>query len=81
MLAGRLLRFGGQRVVVLLDECLDVPFHREEAGALLVVPVKVNTGILLFFPVSADNVMIFQSGEEMFHVAFLHILNAKIIYY
>ena len=46
---GIVLRFVGQSVVVLLEYCFNVPFRGEEAGALLVVPVKVDTGVLLFY--------------------------------
>ena len=46
MPVGRVLRFGGQRVVVIIEDLLDVPFHGEAAGSLLVVPVKVNTSVI-----------------------------------
>ena len=58
---------------------MDAPFHREATGALLVVPVKVDIGILLAFPVSGENVVLLQSGDEVFGLLFLHILNAKIM--
>ena len=41
---------------------MDVPFHGEAVGDSLVVPVKVDTGVLLFFSVSGDGVVLFQSG-------------------
>ena len=78
---GIFLRFGRQRLVILIEDLLDVPFHGEAAGALLVVPVKVDTVVLLSFPVSGDGVLLFQSVEEVFGGAFLHILNSEIIYY
>ena len=78
---GKVLRFGGQRVIIIIEEFLDVPFHGEAEIVLLVVPVKFYAVILLSFPVSGDGVVLFQSKEEVFSVAFLHIINAKIIYY
>ena len=48
---------------------------------MFVFPVEVNYGILISFSVSGDGAVFFKSGKEMFGVAFLHILNAKIIYY
>ena len=48
---------------------------------MFIVPVKVNAVVLSSFPVSGDGVVLFESGDEVFGVAFLHILNAKIIYY
>ena len=76
---GRVLMFGGKRLVVLLEDCLDIPFHGEAAGALLVVPVKVNNSVLLSFPVSGDGVVFFKNRYEVFGVAFLHIFDAEII--
>ena len=35
---------------------------------LLLVPVKVNAGVLISFPVSGDGVVLFESGEEVFGV-------------
>ena len=58
---------------------MDVTFHGEAAVMLVVGPVKVDAGILISFPVSGDGVVLFESGEEVFGVAFLHILNTKII--
>ena len=58
---GIFLRFGRQRLVILIEDLLDVPFHGEAAGALLVVPVKVDTVVLLSFPVIGDGVLLFQS--------------------
>ena len=78
---GRVLRFGGQRVIVRLEDCLGVTFHGEAAGTFVVVPVKVNADILLYLPVSGDGLFLFEIREEVFDVAFLHILNTKIIYY
>ena len=72
---GILLRFGGKRMVVLLEYCLGVPFHGEAAGLLLLVPVKVDTGVLLSFPISGDGVVLFRSREELCDVVFLQILN------
>ena len=62
-------------VVVLLEDCLDVTFHGDAAGTLVVVPLKVDAGVLLSLPVSGDSLVLFESGEEVFGVAFLHILN------
>ena len=59
-------------MILLLEDCLDVTFHGEEECALLIVPVKVDAGIFLSFPVSGDGVVLFQRGEEVFGVAFLH---------
>ena len=79
---GIVFRFGGQRLVVLLlEDRLGVPFNREAAGVLLVVPVKVNTGVLLYCPVSGDSAVLFHSREEVFGVAFLHMINDEIVYY
>ena len=39
---------------------------------LFVVPVNVDTGILGYFPVSGDGVVLFGSGEKVFGVEFLH---------
>ena len=81
MHVGRVLRFGGQRLVILIEECVDVTFHGEAVVTLFVVPVKVNVGVLLYFPVSGDGVVLLKSGEEVFGVAFLPIRDDEIIYY
>ena len=81
MPVGRLLWFWGKRVVLLIEDCLDLPVHVEAEGAVLVVSVNVDTGVLFPFPVSGDGTVLFQIREEVFGVAFLHILNTKIIYY
>ena len=47
---------------------MDVALHGEAAGALFVVPVKVNIGVPISFPVSGDSVVLFESGEEVFGV-------------
>ena len=60
---------------------MDVPFHGEAVGMLFVVPVNVDTVILGSFPVRGDGVVIFESGEKVFGVAFLHILNSEIVDY
>ena len=73
---GGVLMFGGQMVVVLLEDCLYVPYNGYSACLLLVVPLKVDTGGLISFPVSGDGVVLFQRGEEVFGVAFLYILNS-----
>ena len=48
---------------------------------MFVVPLKVDAVVIIYFPVSGDGIVLFKSDEEVFGVAFLHILNAKIIYY
>ena len=63
-------------MILLLGDCLDVPFHGEAKGTLFAVPVKVNTGVLLYFPVSGNSVVLFEIREEVFGVEFLHIINA-----
>ena len=47
MPVGRVLRFGGQRVIILLEECLDVTLNIEAEGTLVVVPVKVNASVII----------------------------------
>ena len=46
-----------------------------------VVPVKFDAVVIIYFPASGAGVVLFESGEEVFGVAFLHIINAKTIYY
>ena len=75
------MKFGEQRVVVIIEDFLGVTFHGEAEGELLVVTVKVNTSLLISFPFSGYGEVLFQSREGVFGVVFLHILNAKIIYY
>ena len=64
-------------MIILLKDFLDVILHKEAAGTLFVLTVKVGDGILISFPVSGDGVVIFKSDKEVFGVAFLHILNSK----
>ena len=81
MFVGSVLSFKGQRVIILLKDCLYVTLHGEVAGTLFVVPVKVDSVVLIYFPISGDSVVLFDIGKEVFGGAFLHILNAKIIDY
>ena len=81
MFVGSVSRFRGQRVIILLEDCLDITPHVEAAGTLFVVPVKVDAGVLISFPVSGEGLVLFESGKEVLGVAFFHILNAKIICY
>ena len=60
---------------------MDVALHGEAAGALFVVPMKVNIGVPISFPVSGDGEVLFESGKELFGLEFLHILNSEIIDY
>ena len=55
---------------------MDVPFHGEAEGTFFVVPLKVDAGVLISFPVRGNSAVLLESGEEVFDVAFLHILNA-----
>ena len=48
---------------------------------VFVFPVNVDTSVVGYFPVSGDGIVLFESGKEMFGVAFLHILNSKTIDY
>ena len=64
MPVGRVLRFGGQRVIILLEECLDVTLNIEAEGTLVVVPVKVNASVIIYFPVSGDGVVLFESERR-----------------
>ena len=45
------------------------------------VPVKVSSGMISFFSVSSDSVVLFDNGEEVFDAVFLHTPNDKIIDY
>ena len=78
---GSVLRFRGKSVIILLGDCLDVTLHGYTTGALFVLPVEVDSVGIISFPISGDVVALFESGEEVFGVAFLHIINTKIIYH
>ena len=80
MFVRNVLRFRGQRVLILFEDCLNVPAHGEKTGTLFLVSLKVNAGVLSSFPLSGDNVMLFESGEEVFGMAFLHIIKEIIDY-
>ena len=74
-------RFRDQSVIIFFKDCLNVPLHGDVSGRLFVIPMKVDAGVLISFPVIGDDAVLSESDKEVFGVAFLHILNAKIIDY
>ena len=61
------------------EELADVAFHGESAGAVFVVPFKINTCVFFPLPVSSDHVVFLQCVKEMLCVFFADIFDAKII--
>ena len=74
-------RFRDQSAIIFFKDCLNVSLHGDASGTFFVVPMKVDAGVLIYFPVIGDDAVLFESDKEMFGVAFLHIINAKIIDY
>ena len=46
-------------VVVLFEDCIDVVFHGEAAGAVYIVPLKVDSGVFPSFLVGGDGLVLF----------------------
>ncbi len=67
-------------MVVLYEEVLDVSCHMWAACTFGVVPVQVDSGKFLSCPVCGDIVVCEQCLEEMICMAFIGVLDAKVIY-
>ena len=76
VLMGRVFMFGGKRVAVIFEYCVDVAFHGEAVCTVFVIPVKVDAGIISDFLVGVGGVVILKDRAKMFGVAFLDILYA-----
>ena len=60
-------------------ELPDVVLHVESAGTGFIVPLEINAGIFISFPVSSDRVVLLKCGEEVWCMLFADIFDAKII--
>ena len=79
MLMWQVLQLGWGGVVILDEEVLDVPIHGQLACMFCIVPIQVNSGKLFSRPVSGDIVVCEQCLEEMVCMAFIGVLEAKVI--
>ena len=48
---------------------------------MFLVPLKFDAGVLPAFPVGGDDVVLFKEISKVFGLAFLDIIDAKIIHY
>ena len=60
MLVGGKLTLLGVRVIPIEAEVGDVVFHGEATGALGVVPLDIDAGIQVTFPVFSDIIVSFE---------------------
>ena len=67
-------------MVVLEEEVLDVTSHSRTACTFGVVQIQVDSGKFLSCPVGGDIVVCEQCLEEMVCMAFLSVLDAKVIH-
>ena len=79
MLIWVVLWFGWEFVVELDAEVCDVVFHCEAAGAIDVVPLKVDAVVQVSLPVFSDLVVLFQDCSELDGVVLANIFATKIV--
>ena len=60
-------------------EICDVVIHCEVAGAIGVVPIKVDAGVQVSFPVFSYLVVLFQDCCEVDGMELANVLDAKIV--
>ena len=60
-------------------EVCNVVFHCEAAGEIGVVPLKVDAGVQVSFPVLSDLIVLFQDCSEVDGVALANVFDAKIV--
>ena len=75
------MRFLEDGVVKLDMQIGDVFFHCEAAGALVVVPLEVDTHVKVAFIAEYYVVVIFYGMDQVIGVALAYILDAEIINY
>ena len=62
-----------------LEGTRNVPWHRDVAGALVVIPIDGQTAVTGAGPVNADLIMLFKSGNEVVGISLGGVADAEVI--
>ena len=74
-----MLWFSRLCVIVLEEECIDVPIHREAAGPCVVVPCDVYSCKFGAGPIRGDFIVVLQCREEVICMSFALVLDSEVV--
>ena len=71
----------GGLVFELLEGLLDIVLYGKEDLPLLIVPVEIDSNILLGIPIFLNWVFFSEAYKEMVNICFVNIFDGKVIHY
>ena len=78
---GRELWFPGDLVTPFEENILDVVLDGEAASELVIVPLKIDTGVVRACPILVDFIVFDEDVMKVVGVAFADVFDAKTIHY
>ena len=78
---GRELWFPGDRVTSFEENILDIVLVGKVASALVVVPLKIDAGVVRASPILVDIIEFYEDDTKVVGVAVADKYEAKIIHY